>query len=1672
MNKFIGSTFLLYLLGLLLPLAVQGQVYGNEWIDYNQQYLKIPVGQEGIYKITYQDLQKAGFPVGTVNPRNLQLFHRGREHAILVAGEANNSFDPADYVLFYGQRNDGTQDKELYLSPEAQPHPYYNLYSDTTAYFLTFNLTNQPGRRISTFSENNTYGLAAEPYYLEKERQLFTSSYASGLVHPYAGDYKTQLPYGDFGEGFTGGVIADGKVQDISFPDLSRQVSSGPLPTLEMVLVGRNNLERQISVLAGATTASLATVHTAAFAGGRHYKLTETLDWSQLAGGTSVVRVATDQGERVSVSYATITYARAWDMEGASEKVFRLPAAASERRYIEVQNVPENAKAYDVTDPANIVRIGLRRLDAGTVAAILPNGTSNRKILFTGLEGAISAPKKVMFRQFDPSAHNYLLVSHNSLRQSAGGYANPVKAYAAYRASAAGGGFDTLLFYVDQLYDQFSYGEISPLAIRRLATFMAANGEPAYLFLIGKALSVYHNYHRSTGWTNENHDYVPTFGHPGADIPFTAFINGSGYAPAFPVGRLGARHPKEVANYLNKVKEMESKPVNDLAKKRLVHLSGGSTAREAANFKKYLGEFEEIAEGHYLGGKVETVNKSLEVVVQEIDITKQVNKGVGLVTFFGHSTPNLTDIEIGFVSDDRTGYRNKGKYPCILVNGCDAGNIFSTLSTNTFGEDWLFTADRGALNFMAHSSVGYSNLLRRYTEKFYEVAFADTNFIAASTGEIQAETTRRFLEETGTGEIAIAQAQEMVLQGDPAVKLFGREKADYETNANQVSISSYKLNEQANLSADSFAVVIISRNFGRTYPDSLKLSIRAGISGSSAPKTFVKKFPSPLHQDTLYFAIRSEELEGPGVYQFEVQLNPQSEIEELNYTNNTASLEAVLKYGGTQNLLPQPYALIQEADPALYFQGNNLFAKNISYLLEIDTSADFTSGVLQQHRVEGDALLSHTASLLSATSQDSITYFWRTRLAETDTTWVKSSFTHVPGGGEGWTQRHAAQFEENHLNGIKVEADRQWEFEDISRRVEILTFGPSAPGTDFKEIELRIDEVEYIRGNVFRYCRDNSVNVVHLSKASLSPTVAILPGAMQWESCGTFPKFINNFVENDIVFGNNDGYNLEKFIADVPEGDYVVLFSIGSLNYEQWPASVKEQLIGLGADRDKLDALTNGEPYILIGKKGGTEEEATEVYADKSAGSPPAAEQTLSVDQMLQGKMHEGSVHTELIGPAGEWKELVCQLEAGAGDSFELQLIGLSSQMQEELLFTTTANTQMPLDISAGQYPYLKLQLRVKDVENLSPPQLKYWQLTYDALPEGVLLPADSLKTTYVFDEGQQFNPAFRFINISKETFPDSLQVFYASLNNTNRATMEGKLRIAAPLPADTTYFSLPIDTDSRTGENNLQLKVNPRILPEVNYSNNVIDANRFYTVRKDTLQPLIDVAFDGLYITNGAIVSPRPLISVMLRDENQVKMVKDTSELQVYLKRECDGCTAERVNLAASNARWYPATDKQDFRIEFEPGELEDGTYTLEVQAEDASGNKAGKDPYSISFIVITESAITKFYPYPNPFSTSTRFVFTVTGSEIPDDIKIQIMTVDGRVVREILKEELGPVRIGHNVSEFAWDGRDQWGDQLANGVYLYKVYLRHSGDIFKDRETKGDKAFKEGFGKMYLLR
>ena len=149
-----------------------------------------------------------------------------------------------------------------------------------------------------------------------------------------------------------------------------------------------------------------------------------------------------------------------------------------------------------------------------------------------------------------------------------------------------------------------------------------------------------------------------------------------------------------------------------------------------------------------------------------------------------------------------------------------------------------------------------------------------------------------------------------------------------------------------------------------------------------------------------------------------------------------------------------------------------------------------------------------------------------------------------------------------------------------------------------------------------------------------------------------------------------------------------------------------------------------------------------------------------------------------------------------------------------------------------------------------------------------------------------------------------------------------------------------------------------------------------------------------------------------------------------------------------------------------------QDGIYELIIQAQDKSSNASGSIDYKITFEIQNKATITEVMNYPNPFSTSTRFVFTLTGSEVPTYFKIQIFTITGKLVREINKDELGNIHIGRNITDYAWDGKDEFGDQLANGIYLYRVQTQLNGESIEKKETAADQYFTKGFGKMYLMR
>ena len=168
----------------------------------------------------------------------------------------------------------------------------------------------------------------------------------------------------------------------------------------------------------------------------------------------------------------------------------------------------------------------------------------------------------------------------------------------------------------------------------------------------------------------------------------------------------------------------------------------------------------------------------------------------------------------------------------------------------------------------------------------------------------------------------------------------------------------------------------------------------------------------------------------------------------------------------------------------------------------------------------------------------------------------------------------------------------------------------------------------------------------------------------------------------------------------------------------------------------------------------------------------------------------------------------------------------------------------------------------------------------------------------------------------------------------------------------------------------------------------------------------------------------------------------------------------------------WELSTEENKFIVTYNASFKEDGMYGLRVQGQDKSGNISGFQPYEIFFEVIQKSSITNIYNYPNPFSSKTNFVFTLTGQKIPEELTIQILNINGRLIKQIHLHEIERIKIGNNVTDYFWDGRDEFGDPLANGVYLYRVIAKIDNQDIEHRSTSADNAFNKGFGKMYLVR
>lgn len=860
------------LLFIVLSGPVLAQSTGNDWIRPGQSYWKIPVAQTGLYRISYADLTRAGIPVSKLDKSTLQLFHRGIGQAVFVSGPANEPFTPTDYIDFYGQRNDGTLDSLLYKPASAQPHPYYNLFSDTTAYFLT--IGPNAGRRMTVVTDTAAASLTPVPFVWADELRLFTDmypGYAAGLPN------KVESSYFEAGEGYTGPILQKNQFADQSFV-LNNPYRAGPAPGLDVLLVGREYANHLVETYTGPTQTTRQPIDTVGFLPYDNARVRKSLRWNDIAAdgrllvGTRAINpdVSTD---RYSVSFMRLRYPQRPTVNYQLPKTFGLTASATSS-FLILNQLPANARLFDITDPNAPVRYNARVL-GDSLRVVLPKSPNGRTLLCVGEPLAISALHPITFRSFVGNQADYVIITHEQLMQPIAGQRNAVRAYADYRASAAGGGHDTLVVTVSELFDQYSYGERSPLAIRRFCDELLRTGQPKFLLLLGRSR------HPAAIRTNPSGpllDLVPTGGYPGSDALFTVGLDGfPADVPALPTGRINAATPQEIRAYLDKVKEFEALPPDADWRKNVLHLSGGRSASELFLFKSLVDSYGRRAETGSLGAAVTRVTKKTDVPTEAIDLSGPVNAGVGLLTFFGHSSLATTDLDFGLVSDDTRNYRNRGRYPLLFVNGCALGNFF--FGAQTTSVDWLLTPNRGAIAVLAHSHLGTLDALDRYATQFYSV-LGDSLLLSQPIGVIQQETIRRVLSQQSSP-ADIANAHQLVLQGDPALRIFPFSQPDYALPANGLTVSKR---------ADSVQLRIVMVNYGQFRSGTLPIRIQRN-TGGRANETFVLTTKATVFRDTITVSLPRT----VGLAEFVVTLNPNDlatnpALPETNRTNNEIRL--------------------------------------------------------------------------------------------------------------------------------------------------------------------------------------------------------------------------------------------------------------------------------------------------------------------------------------------------------------------------------------------------------------------------------------------------------------------------------------------------------------------------------------------------------------------------------------------------------------------------------------------------------------------------------------------------------------------------------------------------------------------------------------------------------------
>ncbi len=259
-----------------------------------------------------------------------------------------------------------------------------------------------------------------------------------------------------------------------------------------------------------------------------------------------------------------------------------------------------------------------------------------------------------------------------------------------------------------------------------------------------------------------------------------------------------------------------------------------------------------------------------------------------------------------------------------------------------------------------------------------------------------------------------------------------------------------------------------------------------------------------------------------------------------------------------------------------------------------------------------------------------------------------------------------------------------------------------------------------------------------------------------------------------------------------------------------------------------------------------------------------------------------------------------------------------------------------------------------------------------------------------------------------------------------------GAFKVSFVVPKDISY-------QYANGKISLYSAVTNGTVDAGGYLSNVVVGGSNPNAPIDKTPPVAKIYLNDPSFVSGGITRENPTFYADLSDDNGINLSTAGIGHEITL-------TLSNSSTVIILNKYYTASqdDYTKGKIQYPLGDLAPGNYTLNFKVWDTYNNST-EENMDFTVEATTKIQLSHVLNYPNPFSTNTTFHFDHNRFGDNLTIQLQVYTVSGKLVKT-LEETL--YNSPSHVSNLTWNGLDDFGDKIGNGVYVYKLKIRSLQD------------------------